>query len=56
MNFDLSDEQKMLGEQARALLADLSPFDRLRQLIDSNADWDEPLWRALARRAFSVHR
>lgn len=52
MNFDLSDEQKMLGEQARALLADLSPFDRLRQLIDSNADWDEPLWRALAEMGF----
>src|SRR5690606_17248537 len=39
MNFDLSDEQKMLGEQARALLSDLSPFDRLRHLIDSGADW-----------------
>lgn len=52
MNFDLSDEQKMLGEQARALLADLSPFDRLRQLIDSGADWDEPLWRALAEMGF----
>src|SRR3546814_15805624 len=42
----------MLGEQARALLADLSPFDRLRQLIDSGADWDEPLWRALAQMGF----
>ena len=52
MNFDLSDEQKMLGEQARALLADLSPFDRLRRLIDSGADWDEPLWRALAEMGF----
>src|SRR3546814_20383199 len=52
MNFDLSDEQKMLGEQARALLADLSPFDRLRGLIDSGAGWDEPLWRALAEMGF----
>src|SRR3546814_20659715 len=52
MNFDLSDEQKMLGEQARALLADLSPFDRLRGLIDSGAEWDEPLWRALAEMGF----
>src|SRR3546814_6172065 len=33
-------------------LADLSPFDRLRQLIDSGADWDEPLWRALAEMGF----
>ena len=52
MNFDLSDEQKMLGEQARALLSDLSPFDRLRHLIDSGAEWDEPLWRELAEMGF----
>jgi acyl-CoA dehydrogenase len=52
MNFDLSDEQKMLGEQARALLSDLSSFDRLRALIDSGAEWDEPLWRALAEMGF----
>lgn len=52
MNFDLSDEQKMLGEQARALLADMSPYDRLRTLIDSDAEWDEPLWRALAEMGF----
>ncbi len=52
MNFDLSDEQKMLGEQARALLADMSPYDRLRTLIDSDAEWDEPLWRALADMGF----
>ncbi|GAA0864492.1 acyl-CoA dehydrogenase family protein [Sphingopyxis soli] len=52
MNFDLSDEQKMLGEQARSLLADMSSFDRLRTLIDSGAEWDEPLWRALAGMGF----
>ena len=32
MNFDLSDEQKMLAEQARGLLAERVPFDRLRTL------------------------
>jgi acyl-CoA dehydrogenase len=52
MNFDLSDEQKMLGEQARSLLADMSSYDRLRTLIDSGAEWDEPLWRALADMGF----
>ncbi|MET0380415.1 MAG: acyl-CoA dehydrogenase family protein [Methyloceanibacter sp.] len=52
MNFDLSDEQKMLGEQARALLGDMSPCDRLRDLIDSGAEWDEALWRALAEMGF----
>ncbi len=52
MNFDLSDEQKMLAEQARGLLAERSTFDRLRALIDSRAEWDEPLWRELAAMGF----
>ena len=52
MNFDLNDEQKMLGEQASALLADMTPFSRLRTLIDSGAQWDEPLWRKLAEMGF----
>ena len=52
MNFDLSDEQKMLAEQARGLFAERVPFDRLRTLIDSGAQWDEPLWRELGEMGF----
>lgn len=52
MNFDLSEEQKLLAEQARGLLAERSPFDRLRALIDAGAEWDEPLWRELAAMGF----
>jgi acyl-CoA dehydrogenase len=52
MNFDLSDEQKMLAEQARSLLGDRSTPDRLRTLIDSGAEWDEPLWREIAEMGF----
>lgn len=52
MNFDLSDEQKMLAEQARGLLAERSPFDRLRKLIDTGAEWDESLWRELGEMGF----
>lgn len=52
MNFDLSDEQKMLAEQARGLLAERTPFDHLRALIDSGAEWDEPLWRELGAMGF----
>lgn len=56
MNFDLSDEQKMLAEQARGLLAERVPFDRLRGLIGGDAfggaEWDEPLWRELAEMGF----
>lgn len=52
MNFDLSDEQKMLAEQARGLLSERTPFDHLRTLIDSGAEWDEALWRELAEMGF----
>lgn len=52
MNFDLSDEQKMLADQARGLLAERTPFDHLRTLIGQDAEWDEPLWRELAEMGF----
>jgi acyl-CoA dehydrogenase len=52
MNFDLSDEQKMLAEQANGLLGERSSPDRLRALIDQGAEWDEPLWRELAEMGF----
>lgn len=52
MNFDLSDEQKMLAEQARALLGERSTPDRLRALIAQGAEWDESLWREIAEMGF----
>lgn len=52
MNFDLSDEQKMLAEQARGLLAERTPYDHLRGLIDSGAEWDKALWQELAAMGF----
>lgn len=52
MDFDLSDEQKILAEQARGLLAERTPYDHLRGLIDSGAEWDEPLWRELGEMGF----
>lgn len=52
MNFDLSDEQKMLAEHMRGLLADRSTYDRLRELIDAGQEWDEPLWRSMAELGF----
>ncbi|QGN54208.1 acyl-CoA dehydrogenase family protein [Novosphingobium sp. Gsoil 351] len=52
MNFDLSDEQRMFAEQARGLLAERIPYDRLRVLIDANAEWDHVLWRELADMGF----
>ncbi len=48
MNFDLSDEQKMLKDQVSRMLLDRAPPARLRELIDAGQDWDPDLWRALA--------
>lgn len=47
MNFDLSEEQKLLAEQARNLLAQHATYDRLRELVDAGAEWDTGLWQAL---------
>lgn len=52
MDFDLSDEQKMLAEQARGLLAERTPYDHLRRLIDGNAEFDDALWRELGEMGF----
>ena len=52
MNFDLSEDQKMLAEQARKLLEEVSSPDRLRQLIDTNTPYDQALWQNLAELGF----
>ena len=39
MNFDLTDDQKLLAEQLRLLLAARSDPDRLRTLIDALPDY-----------------
>lgn len=52
MNFDLSEEQHMLAEQARGLIAAASGYDRLRHLAEERAPWDEPLWRQLAEMGY----
>ena len=52
MNFDLAEEQKMLADQVRGLLAEQSSPDRLRHLVDTGAEWDESLWRTLSELGF----
>jgi len=48
VNFDLSDEQKILGEQVHNVLAELGSFDQLRRLIENNAEYDGVLWEKLS--------
>jgi acyl-CoA dehydrogenase len=52
MNFDLSQEQKMLAEQAGGMLAARCTPDRLRRLIDAGEEWDAALWGQLAELGF----
>ncbi|MFI6620745.1 acyl-CoA dehydrogenase family protein [Streptomyces sp. NPDC050528] len=45
MNFELSEEQAMLREAARALLSDRAPMTVVRASMDSSEDVDPELWR-----------
>jgi alkylation response protein AidB-like acyl-CoA dehydrogenase len=46
MNFDLTEEQKMLAAEARKLLAARASANHLRELADAWTGWDPALWRA----------
>ncbi|MFN3464854.1 MAG: acyl-CoA dehydrogenase family protein [Terricaulis sp.] len=49
MNFDFSDDQKALKDQARKFLADKSAIKVVRGVLDDDAkSYDEALWRGVA--------
>jgi acyl-CoA dehydrogenase len=48
MNFDFSEDQKLLREQARKLLADKCPPRAVRAVLEGAAGYDAPLWRSIA--------
>lgn len=48
MNFDLSDEQRLLEETVDNFLARECPMTRVRELFDGDTGYDETLWRGLA--------
>ncbi|HKY90602.1 MAG TPA: acyl-CoA dehydrogenase family protein [Nevskiaceae bacterium] len=48
MNFDLSDEQKLLRDEARRFLSDAASFGRVRAHLDGGAPFDRALWERLA--------
>ena len=52
MNFDFSDEQKQLREQARRYLADRCPPAAVRKVLDGAAPFDRDLWRGLGDMGF----
>src|SRR5580704_12702830 len=48
MNFDFSDDQKMLKEQAHKFLSEKCTTKVVRGAYDSGAGYDATLWKAIA--------
>ena len=52
MNFDFSDDQKQLRDQARRFLAEKCPPKAVRAVLEGKADYDRELWKGLAEMGF----
>ncbi len=48
MNFDFSEEQKMLQEQANKFLADRCSLAAVRKILESDEPYDRELWKGVA--------
>ncbi|MFN9034531.1 MAG: acyl-CoA dehydrogenase family protein, partial [Alphaproteobacteria bacterium] len=49
MNFDFSEDQKFLRNEARRFLEANCPTSRVRKVLDdASATWDPELWKAVA--------
>src|ERR1700744_490180 len=52
MNFDFSDDQKQLRDQARKFLAEKCAPKAVRAILDGKAPYDKELWKGLAEMGF----
>src|ERR1700745_3262061 len=52
MNFDFSDEQKQMRDEARKFLAEKCPPKAVRAGLDGKATYDKELWKGLAEMGF----
>src|ERR1700759_5571054 len=52
MNFDFSDDQKQLRDQARKFLTEKCPPKAVREVLDGKAPYDKALWKGLAEMGF----
>ena len=48
MNFDFSDDQKMLKAQARKFLTDKCSTKVVRKILESDVPYDKALWKGIA--------
>ena len=54
MNFEFSEEQHLLRDQARAFLAEFCPTDTVRAVLDSDNEWDRGLWQRVAEMGWTA--
>ncbi|MCB1682831.1 MAG: acyl-CoA dehydrogenase family protein [Pseudomonadales bacterium] len=54
MNFEFSEEQNMLREQAQGFLADNCPPGLVRKVLDGNSDYDAGLWGKIAEMGWAA--
>lgn len=54
MNFEFSEDQNLLREQAQGFLADNSPPSVARRVLESGADYDEELWRRIVEMGWTA--
>src|SRR6195256_3473187 len=52
MNFDFSDDQKQLRDEARKYLAEKCSPKAVRAVLDGKASYDNKLWKGLAEMGF----
>ena len=52
MNFDFSDDQKQLRDQARKFLAETCPSKAVRVVLDGKEPYDRTLWKRLGEMGF----
>src|ERR1700760_831954 len=52
MNFDFSDDQKQLRDEARKFLAEKCPPKAVRTVLDGKESYDKELWKGLAEMGF----
>ncbi|MGX9389971.1 acyl-CoA dehydrogenase family protein [Nitrobacteraceae bacterium UC4446_H13] len=52
MNFEFSDDQKQLRDQARRFLAEKCPPKAVRAVLEGSSGYDKALWKGLAEMGF----
>ena len=52
MNFDLTEEQQMIQDQAAKFVANESPVERFRKLREDEIGWDKAMWAKMAEQGW----